>query len=72
MSSRAADVTKLSGALVALCQLLLSHPEMLLLDEPTNHFNAEQISSGRSIVLLALLVPSQSGGRSIAYSEAFK
>ncbi|MEP3920382.1 ATP-binding cassette domain-containing protein, partial [Ascidiaceihabitans sp.] len=35
-----ADVTTLSGGearRVALCQLLLSAPDMLLLDEPTNH-----------------------------------
>ena len=29
---------------VALCQLLLSSPDMLLLDEPTNHLDAESIS----------------------------
>ncbi|MDO9007426.1 MAG: energy-dependent translational throttle protein EttA, partial [Thiobacillus sp.] len=28
---------------VALCQLLLSHPDMLLLDEPTNHLDAESV-----------------------------
>ena len=42
-----ADVSTLSGGerrRVALCQLLLSKPDMLLLDEPTNHLDAETIA----------------------------
>ncbi len=67
-----AEVKHLSGGekrRVALCQLLLSKPDMLLLDEPTNHLDAESVAwlerflqdfSGTVVAITFLVRPKRS------------
>jgi ATP-binding cassette ChvD family protein len=44
MDSKIAPLSGGERRRVALCKILLQHPDMLLLDEPTNHLDAESVA----------------------------